>query len=140
MIWWRWIWPREQNRTEKIKAFLDRIVETTFLAIGIHSAILFDSLCTQGFQQLNNENPVSNLSVEIDKLKNMSRKRAGRDPGSAVSPYIRAILLFNTTMLCKGKKKLIAVMTIDENLIFAFQNCRVKFFRELCIESSILLL
>ena len=39
--------------------------------------------------------------------------------------------LFNTTMLCKGKKKLMAAThgdgSVRSNLTFAFQNCRVKF-------------
>ena len=91
MIWWRC--PAEfykknllqfDPRTVQIKAFVDRINETTFLAIG---AILFDSMCTQGSQQLKNEkcnlwnpgcNLVSNLSVEIDKLKNVMKKGGKR--------------------------------------------------------------
>ena len=107
MIWWRC--PADfykknllefDPRTSSNKSILgSNWRKTTFLAIG---TILFDSLCTQGSQKLKNENCnlwnpgcnlVSNLSAEIDKLKNTSWKRAGRDPGSAVSPYICAIFI-----------------------------------------------
>ena len=84
---------------------MDQIGETTFLAI---SAILFE--------------------IEIEEYV---MKRAGIDPGSAILPYIRSIFLIYTTMLCKGKEKLMAATHSDgstrSNLTFAFQNCRVKF-------------
>ena len=103
MIWWRCLaqfykkkLSKFDPRTVQIKAIIGSNWRNPFLAIG---AILIDSPYKQGSQQLKNEklnlwnpgcNLVCNLSVEIDKLKNMSWKRAGRDPGSAVSPYIRA--------------------------------------------------
>ena len=54
---------------------------------------------------------------------------------SSFAVHLHHINLFNTTILCKGKKKLMAATHGDGsarlNLTFAFQNCRVKFTQHL---------
>ena len=106
----------------QIKAFLDQIINTTFLASVAHSVILFDSPCTQGSQQLKNEkcnlcksglqprNPIYLFLVEIDKLNACHEKGREESLGMLFRSTSAPYSLFNTTMLCNGKKKLMAAM------------------------------